>query len=71
MASIIEVANSAYEERDKAQERLALMMKKAERERVGDLHAQAQQKPKAKEEGASEEGKSDSSDSEKSETTKH
>lgn len=70
MASIIEVANSAYEERDKAQERLALMMKKAERERVGDLHAQAQQKPKAKEE-ASEEGKSDSSDSEKSETTKH
>jgi hypothetical protein len=34
MANIIEVANSAYEERDKAQERLALLMRKVERERA-------------------------------------
>ena len=34
MAGIIEVANSAYEERDKAQERLALLMKQVERERA-------------------------------------
>ena len=32
MANIIEIANSAYEERDKAQEKLALLMKRAERE---------------------------------------
>lgn len=34
MAGVIEVANSAYEERDKAQERLALLMKQVERERA-------------------------------------
>ena len=34
MAGIIEVANSAYEQRDKAQERLALLMKQVERERA-------------------------------------
>ena len=32
MANVIEIANSAYEERDKAQEKLALLMKRAERE---------------------------------------
>ena len=37
MANIVEIANSAYEERDKAHERLALMMKRVERERVGEL----------------------------------
>ncbi len=31
---MIEVANTAYEERDKAQERLALLMKQVERERA-------------------------------------
>lgn len=41
MASIIEIANSAYEERDKHMERLALMMKQAERDRVGTLHQMA------------------------------
>jgi hypothetical protein len=34
MAGVIEVANSAYEERDKAQEKLALLMKQVERERA-------------------------------------
>ncbi len=34
MAGVIEVANTAYEERDKAQERLALLMKQVERERA-------------------------------------
>lgn len=45
MAGIVEIANSAFEERDKALERLALLMKQAERERhpkmedVNDLSA--------------------------------
>ena len=34
MAGVIETANSAYEERDKAQEKLALLMKQVERERA-------------------------------------
>lgn len=37
MANVIEIANSAYEERDRAQEKLALMMKKAERERAIEI----------------------------------
>lgn len=37
MANIIEVANSAYEEKDKAQEKLALLMKKAERDRIAEI----------------------------------
>lgn len=37
MANIIEIANSAYEERDRAQEKLGLMMKKAERERAVEI----------------------------------
>jgi hypothetical protein len=42
MANIIEIANSAYEERDKAQERIALLMKQAERERMSELSTQKQ-----------------------------
>lgn len=38
MANIIEIANTAYEERDKAQERLALLIKRAEREQALELH---------------------------------
>ena len=34
MANIIEIANTAYEERDKAQERLSLLMRRAEIERA-------------------------------------
>jgi len=33
MANIIEIANSAYEERDRAQEKLAMLRQQAERER--------------------------------------
>ena len=40
MASIIEIANSAYEERDKVQEKLAMLMKKAEREKIGEYQTQ-------------------------------
>lgn len=39
MANVIEIANSAYENRDKAQERLALLMKKAEREKASEYHS--------------------------------
>ena len=34
MANIIEVANSAYEERDRAQEKLATLIQQAEREKM-------------------------------------
>ena len=33
MANIIEIANSAYEERDRAQEKLAMLIQQAEREK--------------------------------------
>lgn len=39
MANVIEIANSAYEERDRAQEKLALMMKKAERDRAIEIQS--------------------------------
>ena len=34
MANIIEIANSAYEERDRAQEKLFMLIKQAEREKT-------------------------------------
>lgn len=34
MANIIEIANSAYEERDRAQEKLAMLISQAEREKT-------------------------------------
>lgn len=34
MANIIEIANSAYEERDRAQEKLAMLIQQAEREKT-------------------------------------
>lgn len=34
MANIIEIANSAYEERDRAQEKLAILISQAEREKT-------------------------------------
>lgn len=37
MANIIEIANTAYEERDKAQEKLSLLMRRAEIERAQEL----------------------------------
>jgi len=37
MANIIEIANTAYEERDKAQEKLSLLMRRAEIERAQEM----------------------------------
>ena len=34
MANIIEIANSAYEERDRAQEKLAMLVEQATREKI-------------------------------------
>lgn len=34
MANIIEIANSAYEERDRAQEKFAMLVQQAEREKI-------------------------------------
>ncbi len=37
MANVIEIANSAYEDRDKAEEKLTVLMKRVERERANEL----------------------------------